>query len=260
MTTIDRTFSVGETPEIDVVLTSGDVDIRQGRAGQVDLHLDGSESALELLEIEQFGNTVEVHTRKGSRRRFLSRGINAVLTVPDGTRAAIKTASGNVSATVLLDEVHVGVASGDVRLEEIGGMGRVKSAAGDITVGQARGDLEIASASGDVRVDVAGGDLSVHTASGDVEVGRASGAVRVKSASGDVDVRQFAGAEFDVKSMAGDVRLGLVAGTEVDADISTLSGSIRNLVIASSGERRGKATVRVKTLSGDVVLRNAKDD
>jgi hypothetical protein len=55
--------------------------------------------------------------------------------------------------------------------------------------------------------------------------------------------------------MSGDVVIGLAPGMLIDADIATVSGSLRNDVAPSDGEATRPATLRIKTMSGDITLR-----
>jgi DUF4097 and DUF4098 domain-containing protein YvlB len=151
--------------------------------------------------------------------------------------------------------VTVEAASGDIHLASFNGRARIKTASGDLTVGSAVGGLQVATSSGDVRVDALDGDLVVSTASGDISIGSAAGSVSVKTASGDIAIRRFSGVELEGSAMSGDFSIGLVPGMSIDADFHTRSGSFRNLAPAGTGERSIKATMRIKTLSGDITLR-----
>lgn len=254
MSTLTRDFSVGDHPELAVTVSSSGISVLEGDAGTITLEAEGSESGLENLTVAQVGDVVTIAAQKG-RRSWMRGGLKIKLTVPAGTAIGIQTGSGYTRILAPVSDVTIEGASGDVQLASFDGRARIKTASGMLTVGSAVGGLHVASASGDVRVDTLDGDLVASTASGDISIGSADGSVSVKTASGDVAVRRFSGVSFDGSTMSGDVVIGLVPGMSIDADIHTLSGSFRNLVAAGTGERTINATMRIKTMSGDITLR-----
>jgi DUF4097 and DUF4098 domain-containing protein YvlB len=247
-------FEVDGEAEIDIAMTSGEIVVTEGGPGAVEVFIDGAEDAVADTEIYESGGVVVVKAK--SRRRWFSRPVDARITVPVGSRAALRTASGDVHVPVTLSEVDVSVTAGDVRIGDVSGPLRVRSAAGDVLVGTCAGVLQISSASGDVRVEDGGSEGTIESASGDVVVARASGTMAVRTAAGDVTIRHFDGQRLNGKSMSGDFRVGIPPGRELDVDIQTLSGEFRNqLPEAGGAEPAGRATIQIKTLSGDVVLR-----
>jgi hypothetical protein len=55
--------------------------------------------------------------------------------------------------------------------------------------------------------------------------------------------------------MSGDIVVGLASGLSIEANIRTLSGEFVNNVVRSDGEPTRAATLRIKTMSGDITLR-----
>lgn len=249
-------FDVGDEAEVDIAMTSGEIVVTEGDPGIVDVAIDGAEDALAETEIYETGAVVVVKSK--SRRRWFSRRVDARITVPAGARASLRTASGDVHVPVRLSEADVNVAAGDVRIADVSGPVRVRSVAGDVLVGSCGGILQVASASGDVRIDQAGSEATIDSASGDVTVDSASGTIEVRTAAGDVTIRCFDGQRLIGKSMSGDFSIGVAAGLELDVDIQTLSGEFRNqLPPAGETEPTARATIFLKTLSGDVTFRGA---
>ena len=120
--------------------------------------------------------------------------------------------------------------------------------------------IEISIPAGNVRlVPSEPGVITVSAASGDVDVHVVRGRAQVRTAAGDVNVRRLDGSHFEGKSLSGDVRIGIPAGRTVDVDVQTMSGDVRNELPAGSGSGAfgDRCTVRVKSLSGDVVFRPA---
>ena len=254
MSMLEREFAVGDHPEVAVTVSSSSVSIAEGNAGTITLEAEGSESGLEGLTVAQIGDVVTIASRKG-RRTWMRGGLEIRLAVPAGTAIGIQTSSGDTKILGPVSDATVEAASGDVQLASFEGRARIKTASGSVVVGGATGALHVASASGDVRIDTLDGDLVANTASGDIAVGSAKGSLSVKTASGDVTVRRFSGVSFDGSTMSGDLVIGLVPGMSIDADFQTLSGRFRNLVPEGTRERTINATMRIKTMSGDITLR-----
>mgnify|MGYP001819444086 FL=1 len=254
MSRLSREFSVGDHPEVAVTVSSSSVSVAEGDAGRITLEAEGSESGLEGLTVAQIGDVVTIASRKG-RRTWMRGGLKISLAVPAGTAIGIQTSSGDTKILGPVSDATVEAASGDVQLASFEGRARIKTASGSVVVGGATGALHVASASGDVRIDTLDGDLVANTASGDIAVGSAKGSLSVKTASGDVAVRRFSGVSFEGSTMSGDLVIGLVPGMSIEADFQTLSGKVRNLAPAGTGERTITATMQIKTMSGDITLR-----
>jgi len=249
-------FDVGNEAEIDIATTSGEIVVTEGDPGVVEVAIDGAEDAVAETEIYETGAVVVVKAK--SQRRWFSRRVDARITVPPGARASLRTASGDIHVPVRLSEADVNLAAGDLRLSDVSGPVRVRSVTGDVLIGNCGGVLRISSASGDVRVDRAGAEATIDSASGDVIVDVASGTIEVRTAAGDVAIRRFEGQRLIGKSMSGDFSIGVVPGLELDVDIQTLSGEFRNqLPPPGDAEPAARATIFVKTLSGDVIFRSA---
>ena len=254
MSTLSREFTVGDHPEVAVTVSSAGVSVVEGDSEAIVLQAEGSEAELEQLLVMQTGDVITVSTRKGGRSWGRGR-LKIKLAVPARTAIGVRAASGDIRILGPVSDVTIEAASGDIHLASFNGRARIKTASGDLTVGSAVGGLQVATSSGDVRVDALDGDLVASTASGDISIGSAAGSVSVKTASGDVAIRRFSGVDFDGSAMSGDFSIGLVPGMSIDADFQTRSGSFRNLAPAGTGVRSIKATMGIKTLSGDITLR-----
>ena len=254
MSAIARDFSVGDHAEIAVTLASADVTVVDGAAGSIRVEAEGSEKDLEQLEVFQTGDVVTIRSRNGGRR-WTRRGLSVRIATPTGVALTARTASGDFRILVALSDFDFAAASGDVHLVSFSGRARVKTASGDVTIGEGTGGLQVGTASGDVRVDSFDGDAQISTASGDAVFGTAKGSVTTKTASGDVTIRRFSGVNLEGSTMSGDFDIGLAGGMRIEADIRTRSGSLKNLAPAGTGERTINASMRLNTLSGDVILR-----
>jgi DUF4097 and DUF4098 domain-containing protein YvlB len=248
-------FEVGERPELVIAAASSEVVVREGEPGRIDVVLEGSEAGLAAFDITHAGDLVSIRLRKDGGRRWLQPSVDISVTVPAGTDIDVKTASGDIYGSVDARSLSIASASGDVRFGPLARRAKIKTASGDVALDEVSGDLEGASASGDFSVDSVAGDLSVSTASGDLVIGEAGGRTLVKTASGDVRITLFDGPALNVVSMSGDVVVGLGPGMSLDANIKSLSGEFINNVTPSGTKPTKEASLRIKTMSGDITLR-----
>jgi hypothetical protein len=251
----EETFEVGRRPELVVAAASSDIVLKAGDPGRIDVALEGSEAGLELFDITHAGDLVSIRLRKNGGRRWLQPSVMIFVALPPGSDVDLRTASGDIIASVETGNLSVATSSGDVRFADVSRRAKIKTARGDIALGNVSGDVEGASASGDIRVDSISGDLSVSTASGDLVIGEVSGRAVAKSASGDVRIKLFDGPSLSIVAVSGDIVVGLATGMSIEANIRTLSGDFVNHVVPSDGEPTRDATLRIKTMSGDITLR-----
>ncbi len=248
-----ETFGVGERPRIEVSLTSGSLRVVDGEHGAVEIIARGGDT--DRLTIDRRGDSVIVQSERG---RWLSLGSYEVtIAVPPGTTVEAKLTAVDVFCDADVDELRVGVTSGDVRAGTVDGDCVIKTASGDVSCGDVGGRLEVSTASGDTRVRSIAGEVEVNCAAGDVAIGSIQGRTQIRTASGDIRVDSFAGDSCDCKSMAGDVRLGIPAGRTVDVDLYSLSGEVKSEFDVGEGGPGPASLIRVKTVSGDVLLSRA---
>jgi DUF4097 and DUF4098 domain-containing protein YvlB len=242
-------------PELDIDVKAASVVLDRGPVGTVSVQIDTKNP--EDWIVSQHGSTITVRDEQSGRR--LRKGSSRVrITTPDGTAAAISTASGDITVVVATGRTVVTTASGDVRVGVASAL-TVKSASGDVRVDRVAGDVNLRTASGDLVAAAVGGRFESSTASGDVRVEQVLGNARISTASGDIRIARFEGAEFAANTVSGDVSLGIPSGRAVDLDVKTLSGDV------SLPERRtapatppvGRVTIRVKSVSGDFRLSRA---
>lgn len=251
----EESFSIGEHPALVVSVATSDVVLNEGEPGRIDVELDGKESDIELFDITQAGDIVSIQARKDSGRRWIQPRVRIAVTLPAGSDIEVKTASGDVLGSIDAGDLIVATASGDVRFGDITRQAKIKSASGDVFIGDVVGDFDGVAASGDFRIDSVSGEATVSTASGDILINDASGPTAAKTASGDITIRNFSGSSVTTLSMSGDITIWLAPGMSVEADISTISGDFINKTTPSGEEPSNHATLRAKTLSGDIILR-----
>jgi DUF4097 and DUF4098 domain-containing protein YvlB len=244
-----ETFEVGGRPRIEVSLPSGNIDFLPGEPGKVEVDVEGRNA--QDLVIEQRGGRILLRTPEGLGGRWDS--FDVTVRTPAGANLEVRAASADVDVQVALGSLGARLASGDVRVGEIGDDATVESASGDVELGEVGGNLDVSTASGDVELGRAGGRVVVRTASGGVRLGNVLAALSASTQSGDLEVGHYEGGDLECSSTSGDVRIGLPPGLTLDVDLNTVSGDIRSDFPPENGEG-ATARLRVKTISGDVVL------
>lgn len=248
---ITREFTVRGSPEIEVRIASGRVEILNGPSGGVSVEVDTNDP--EFI-VEQRGNLVYVASERGSG--WLMRGSDFVtVRMPPGGEARIGTASARFDCEPHLGRIDVKTASGDVEIDGAD-IATVKTASGDVAIGDVRKALRVATASGDIFVrGECEGSVALNTASGDIHIERCTGTIDVNSVSGDTHIRRFTGNQANFKSMSGSVDLGIPEGSKVDLDATILSGKLRTPDKKDSSvplERH--MSVKAKLVSGDLTI------
>jgi hypothetical protein len=245
-----RSFDVGTRPRIQVKLGAGSVRVVQGEPGSIGVDVQGR--GADTVIMEQAGDLVSVRQED----RLIRGSIHVTFTAPEGVSLSAGLASADLEVEVLVEDLNVSVASGDVRVGRIEREAVVKTASGDVEIEALAGKGRLNSASGDVRIVDALEDATVNTASGHIDITRGHRDLRLRSASGDIAVHDYRGADIATSTISGDVLLGLPQGRSVDVELRTLSGRISLPSAPSSQEQTTKTKVRVrfKSVSGDFEL------
>lgn len=246
---IEKSFVVDGSPDIEVRIESGRVEVRAGPAGKVDVTVDTR--APDFI-VEQRGNSILVSSDK--TQSWLSRSsAYVVVTAPEGSDLLSSVASASIQADLALGKVDLKTASGDIELVSAEMLG-VKTASGDLSIDRVDRSLRFTSASGDLRVnEAAHGGVVVSTASGDVHIEECTGGFDINTASGDARLMRFTGRSANIKGMSGTVELGIPRGTEVSLDANLLSGTLHVPdPEPNEGEPERQMTIRAKLVSGDL--------
>jgi len=180
-----------------------------GKAGVADFHCEGS-----------LGDC-----------RF-SAGVGRVQ-LDEARTLTVKSGAGDIAVERVVGHADIGIASGDVRLRELGSTAVIKKANDDTWVGVADGDLEVSAANGDISVDVANAAVNAKTARGNLRVGDvARGSVVLQTQIGDIEVgiREGTAAWLDVQATAGKVRNELEASDRPDPAAETVEVRARTTV------------------------------
>ena len=278
-----RTLKVSGPVDLDVQTGSGDIEVRIGQAGtvQVDARIrawarDSADAAARIREVEadppveQSGAVIRLGLRRSDRRDWdWNRGVSIsyTVTVPPDTRLRTRTGSGDQLLAGVQRDVDAQSGSGDLRIGNVGGAVRASAGSGDITVAGSGGGVEARSGSGNVIVNGAGtGRTGVGTGSGDVRVTGVRGPLSLHTASGDIEVEGTPAAPWNLAASSGNVRVVMSPDAAFDLEASSSSGRIESdSPVAVTGRlsrrvirgqvRGGGPAVAISTASGDIEIR-----
>jgi hypothetical protein len=257
-----RTFATPEPPRLRVRVPAGYVWIEPTDVSETTVELealrddDATRDAIERATVEQRGDEIVVELEKSGWGLFSrSAKVGVRIRCPHDAALDCNTASADVRATGRLRQVAVKTASGDVELAHVGDLS-VTSASGDVRVEELQGGGRVNTVSGDAEIRGVRSSLAANTVSGDVDLGSVDDDVSVQSVSGDQRVRALHVGELKLTSVSGDVEVGVVPGTRLFVDASSTSGEVQSeLDVGSEPEGDGtEASLRVKTVSGDIAL------
>lgn len=196
----------------------------------------------------------------GPKRTGLWRGyagFDLTVTLPEGSRCAVRTASADITATGELAELDAHTASGDITAAAVTGNLQAMTASGDVRAEETGVIADARSVSGDIRVTRASGDISARTASGDVSIASAAESAAVTTVSGDVRIGSMARGRADVNTASGDVVVGVARDVGVYLDLSSLSGSVTSQLEETQPTDGVPLEVRCRSLSGDIRIVHA---
>ncbi len=145
--------------------------------------------------------------------------------------------------------VEVSSVSADVRIGGTTGRQDVQTVSGDVQTEIAGSDTEVTAVSGDVRLRGSGAatNVRVNSVSGDLTLERIAGVLNAVSVSGDVELEMGDASDVRVRSTSGDVRLRAALQRDARLEMATVSGDLTAHVPAVAG-----FTTDIKTFSGEI--------
>lgn len=275
--TFDRTLSVSGPVDLEVLTRSGDVTVRAGGSGSVQIHakiyLQNSwfgtrrEEDVHAIEqnppIRQSGNSIRIDYVEV---RNIS--INYEITVPVDTAVRTHSGSGDQIVEGTHGNAEVQTGSGNVRLENLTGEVHLQTGSGDVRARSVSGAVHGGTGSGNIEIEEMGpGDIDLHTGSGNITTRGVQGGFRGETGSGDVTAEGTQTGSWEIHTGSGNVHVRLPSNAAFDADIQTSSGSIdvnspiEMTVQGRIGDvhrqihgkvRGGGPLLRVRTGSGDI--------
>lgn len=241
---IDQHFETPRPVRLEVRLPAASVAITTADTTESTVTVAGPERALDGTRVELAGDRLRVEMQRklfgGFALHFKADELHVTVTVPHHSAAEVVSASGDADLNGTFERINLKSASGSFRV------------AGEVT-----GDGTINTVSGDIRLPQIGGDLKANSVSGHVRADGVDGSVTAKSVSGDVRIDSVREGTVKVQSVSGDVEVGIAAGTNIDVDASSASGTLSSEVPLSRDPGAGSGptvVVRGQTVSGDVRL------
>jgi hypothetical protein len=234
--TFDKTLSVSGPVDLEVLTHSGDVKVRAGSSGSVQIHgkiyvgdhwLGGRrEEDVHAIEqnppIRQSGNSIHIEYVN-----YRNISIDYDITVPADATVRTKSGSGDQTIEGTRGNAEMQTGSGDIRLANLQGEIRVQTGSGDVRAREVSGAVRGGTGSGDVEIEETGpGDIDLHTGSGNITARGVQGSFHGETGSGEITAEGKQSGTWDARTGSGNVRLRLPSNAAFDADISTSSGSI----------------------------------
>ena len=232
-------FDTANAAQVDVETASGDVTVKRGAAGALDVAARIEASAATPAEARAladevaaalpvtFSNGLLEVTPPSSLAGEAEVTIHWTLTVPGGTDVVVRSAGGAVDVSGLHGDVAVDTASGDVHVAGAR-TASLRTASGALTVADVDGSIDAASVSGDVSIASALGPGALW------QVGSVGGAALLTlpgASAFDVRIHTTAGAvssDFPVTGHLGEDLSGHVGGASSGlVDVTTVSGDVR---------------------------------
>jgi hypothetical protein len=234
--TFDRTLQVSGPVDLEVLTRSGDVTVRAGSSGSVQIHgkiyvgdrwLRGSRQG-DVQEIEQHppirqdGNNIHI-----DYVNVHDISVDYVVEVPADTTIRSQSGSGDQVIEGTHGNVDLHTGSGDVRLTNLQGEIRLQTGSGDVRAHDIAGSVRGGAGSGDIEIEENGqGDVDLHTGSGNIVVRGIQGAFHGEAGSGDITAEGSQSGSWEIRTGSGNVHVHLQSNAAFDADLSTSSGTI----------------------------------
>ena len=191
---IERTFSAGGDPWLNIDNFAGSVTVRAGESGEirvVAIKKAPSFASLDRVEIQMSERQggLEIKTHKSAILQNAS--VRLEISAPPGTRLDLHTGAGSVEVSGLGTQI------------------RVDSGAGSITLS----DLS--------------GNIYAHTGAGSIDLRNASGtAVDLDTGAGSIHYEGELAGECRFETGAGSITLRLPAGLDMEVDLDTGTGTV----------------------------------
>jgi hypothetical protein len=268
---MQKSFDVQGPVELDVRLTSGDIEVDPSAEGRVEIELIAHDEESQRLvdnariELSPHGHRptilVDVPQKKGFSISIFGRsGIECRIRCPHDSGLSVRTKSADISTRGTIGGLNVQTASGDLDVNRVSGGVNVKSASSDFSAREVGGGVNIQTASGDIDLSIARGPINVTSVSGDISIGEAYDNVNANSVSGDQDHGAVMQGVVAAHSVSGDVTIAVRRGSKAFLDCTTVSGDTTSELELTSDAPAGNGPlveIRAKTVSGDIRITRA---
>lgn len=288
----ERTLAVTGPVDLEVTTGSGNITVRPGPAGSVQVHgwirassdwfggLAPEEKVKRLKAnppIVQTGNIIRIGKIE-DRELKRNVSISYELVVPAETKLRMDSGSGDQQVSGVRGPVVANTGSGNIWASDIGGNLEADTGSGDVVLERVRGDVRADTGSGSVRATDVGGSLwsdtgsgdvvvtftsaspagdhrvDVDTGSGNVEVRGARGSVTVDTGSGDIRVEGEPTESWKLSAGSGDVTARVPAQAAFDLDAHSDSGSLSSAHPGTVLGTLGRQELKGKVRGGGAVI------
>ena len=245
--------SVAVTAEPTDVVT---VDAQLGRASGSARESADADRFADYMTVDYADGRLEISEpeRRGLRRR--DKSLHLVISVPDGSRCSIATASADVTCRGEYAAAEITTASGPVDVHHVRGPAEINTMSGGVQVDEAA-EPTVQTASGRILVRHATGDLMARTASGNISVGKAEASVTARTASGEIGINSVAHGRADLNSVSGDIEVKVAEGTGVYLDLASVTGRVTSDLDPTEQDGQEDLQVRSRTVSGAIRIARA---
>ncbi len=280
--TFNRNLTVNGTADIEIMTTSGNLDVHSGPVNQVTVvghvkpankwNLFGGggdpqqriDRIVNKPPIEQNGNWIRIGKMEESLLDGIS--ISYDVTVPKDIRLRANTGSGDVRIDDVAGGTVVRSGSGNLKLHNLGSDLEVKSGSGDIDAIDVAGTTRVSTGSGNIHIQQSGtGYVRTSTGSGDVTIDNAKGEVEASTGSGNIHASGSVLDNWNIHTGSGDVRIQVPHDAKFTIHARSNSGSVHSdlpVTMQGSLERHtvhgtvngGGPTLEIHTGSGNIDL------
>ena len=232
----DKTLQVSGPVDLEVLTRSGDVTIRAGSTGSVQIHgkiyvgdrwLRGNRQA-DVQDIQQHppirqdGNSIHI-----DYLNMHDISVDYEITVPADTTIRTHSGSGDQIIEGTRGNADIQTGSGDVKLSSLTGEIRLQTGSGDVRAHGISGSVKGGAGSGDIEVEETGqGEVDLHTGSGNINVHGIQGGFHGEAGSGDITAEGTQSGAWEIHTGSGNIHVRLPGNAAFDADIATSSGTI----------------------------------
>ena len=110
---------------------------------------------------------------------------------------------------VLVKQLAVSTAGGDIKINNVGGEIKASTSGGDIMVGKVKGAAKLNTSGGDIKLSGANGIISANTSGGDIRLENLYGSVNANTSGGEVyvELNPDGSDESKLNSSGGNIKL-----------------------------------------------------
>jgi hypothetical protein len=227
--TIKRSFTVGDSGQLEVNTDVGSIEVRASGSGQVTVEVRRSGSRADELEVDfsQSGNDVSVHADLPRKGWFGGRSakVRFIITVPERYNLDLNTAGGSISVSDLEGEARVKTSGGSLSFGDITGSVWGRTSGGSISLDGCSGDADINTSGGSITIGDVDGEVVAHTSGGSISIGRARASVDADTSGGSIRVKEVMG-PISANTSGGSVSAYISEQPDADCRLTTSGGGI----------------------------------